>query len=130
MSEPVILKLVTLSDAELITLGIDPILLEGTDGEINNLLMDKINPTVIVPSIPVTGPRGPKGDNGTGLRRNIFIATAGQTEFEVDFDPVLSGNYLVFIDDAKQSRLLFTNVGNIVTCLLDLQEGQVVEIFD
>lgn len=107
-----------------------PIVLQILVNETNLLALQGVNPNLICPVIPAVGPRGPKGDTGIGLRRNIFIATQGQTEFTVDFDPVLNDNYFVFIDDAKQNRLLFSNVGNVVTVAMELNEGQVIEIFD
>lgn len=62
-----------------------------------------------------------------GLRRNEFIATEGQTEFVVDF--TANDNYLVFINDAKQSRFVVTRSGNTFTTP-PLEEGWIVEIYN
>jgi len=71
--------------------------------------------------------------NVTGLRRQEFIATAGQTIFTVtsgsNHPYPLPDVYLVFIDEAPQRASLFTKSGNSITSVIPLTAGQTFTVY-
>jgi hypothetical protein len=87
-----------------------------------------------VPDIAVTGPQGDKGDkgdkgnDGRGFLSQTFVATEGQTVFDVDFD--LNDYYVAMIDYAPQSHDVVTRSGNTITTAVPLSEGQILIIMD
>ena len=67
--------------------------------------------------------------NTSGLRRQEFTATAGQTQFLWTKTAVLPDVFLVFIDDAPQRTSLFTKVGNLITSQIPLTTGQILTVY-